>query len=217
MTSLSQVRSLSVHSLTFFLSIKYPKLNNQNLCCFSSGPPNNTTLPADPPATSSLNLTVLPTPALDGPPTTLAPEVSVTTVATAVATTAAAAATAAAEAAEGAEEASATSTTSPPAEEDMEPAGPNATGRLLPVLPPLSPAPTDVPQAPTSTLPPTQPEGDNMTTALPPDTPTLDTFEEEDIVDVETETTTEPGLDFTPDNTPHGECFCTTMSPLAAS
>ncbi|XP_074524141.1 receptor-type tyrosine-protein phosphatase alpha isoform X2 [Halichoeres trimaculatus] len=163
-----------------------------------TSPPNNSTIPTDPPVAPSLNFTAAPTQALEGPPTTLAPAVSVTTVATAVATTAAATAAAAA----AAEAETTTSTTSPPAEEDVEPAGPNATGRLLPVLPPLSPAPPDVPQAPTSTPPPFQPEGDNVTTTLLPDTPTPDDYEEEDTINLEPETTTEPGLDFTPDS-PH--------------
>lgn len=152
------------------------------------GPPNITAKPTDPPAAPSLNFTVARTQAPAGPPTTLAPTViPVTTITTT------------------------TTTPSPAGEGDVQPAGPNGTGRVLPVPPPPPPAPTDAPQPPPSSgpAPPPTPVGaDNGTTTYALDTPTPETyFIEDDTIDVETETTTEPGMGFTSDTTPHGECF----------
>ncbi|TMS19285.1 Receptor-type tyrosine-protein phosphatase alpha [Larimichthys crocea] len=146
-----------------------------------TSPPNITAKPTDPPVAPSLNFTVAHTQALTGPPTALAPTViSVTKTITA------------------------TTTTSPAGGDDVQPAGPNGTGRLLPVPPP--PAPTDAPQAPPPTteppLLPTPAGEDNGTTAFPPDTPTPETTDEDTVL-METETTTGPETDFTPDTTPH--------------
>ncbi|KAM8757889.1 receptor-type tyrosine-protein phosphatase alpha [Acanthopagrus schlegelii] len=151
-----------------------------------TSPPKITAKPTDPPVAPSLNFTVAPTKAQAGPPTTLAPAViPVTTITTTTTTTA-----------------TTTTTTGSAVEDDAEVVGPNGTGRLLPFSPP--PAPTDAPQAPPTTEPPPPPTpagGDNKTA----DTPTTETYTDDDgdIVTVETETTTEPGLDSTSDTTPH--------------
>ncbi|XP_034541196.1 receptor-type tyrosine-protein phosphatase alpha [Notolabrus celidotus] len=159
-----------------------------------TSPPNITAVPTDPPVAPSLNFTVTPTQAIEGPPTTLAPSViSVTTIS---ATTTAATTTAAA--------ATTTAVISPPGDKDMEPAGPNGTELVLPFPPP--PSPTDAPQAPQSTVPPpppTLPEGQNVTTALPPEILTPDDYDNGDILTEETETTTEPGMEFPSDTSPH--------------
>ncbi|KAK5912888.1 hypothetical protein CesoFtcFv8_002718 [Champsocephalus esox] len=149
-----------------------------------TSPPSITAKPTDPPAAPSLNFTVAHTQAPTGPPTTLAPTViPVTTIITTTEET----------------------TTGPPAgEEDLQLPGPNATA-LLPIPAPSPPAPTDAPAAPPSTepLPPPIPAGgDNKTTAFPPETPTPD-YDNEDIFNLEPETTTEPGMGFTSDTSPH--------------
>ncbi|KAM7006684.1 receptor-type tyrosine-protein phosphatase alpha isoform 1-T1 [Tautogolabrus adspersus] len=153
-----------------------------------TSPPNITAIPTDPPVAPSLNYTLAPTQATTGPPTTLGP--SVIPVTTMAATTAAATTT--------------TTTTSPLV--DVEPAGPNATGRLLPAVPPPPQAPTDAPQEPPSSQTPSlsnPAEGDNRTTARPPETPTPDTYSDEDILTEETETTTEPGMEYPSETSPH--------------
>ncbi|XP_033938898.1 receptor-type tyrosine-protein phosphatase alpha isoform X2 [Pseudochaenichthys georgianus] len=150
-----------------------------------TSPPSITAKPTDPPAAPSLNFTVAHTQAPTGPPTTLAP--TVIPVTTIITTTT--------------EE----TTTGPPAgEEDVQLPGPNATA-LLPIPAPSPAAPTDAPAAPPSTepLPPPIPAGgDNETTAFPPETPTPD-YDNEDIFNLEPETTTEPGMGFTSDTSPH--------------
>lgn len=152
---------------------------------FFPGPPNITAKPTDPPAAPSLNFTVARTRAPTGPPTTLAPAVfPVTTITTT------------------------TTTTSPAGEEDVQLAGPNATGRVLPVPAPSPPAPTHALQAQPSTEPPPPPTlagVDNKTTASPTDTLTPD-YIDGDVFTVETETTTEPGMGFTSNTSPLGEC-----------
>ncbi|XP_034095474.1 receptor-type tyrosine-protein phosphatase alpha isoform X2 [Gymnodraco acuticeps] len=145
-----------------------------------TSPPSITAKPTDPPAAPSLNFTVAHTQAPTGPPTTLAPTViPVTTIIT--------------------------TTTGPPAgEEDVQLPGPNATA-LLPIPAPSPPAPTDAPAAPPSIESPPPPipaGGDNETTAFPPETPTPD-YDDEDIFNLEPETTTEPGMGFTSDTSPH--------------
>ncbi|KAI4827180.1 hypothetical protein KUCAC02_030597, partial [Chaenocephalus aceratus] len=151
-----------------------------------TSPPSITAKPTDPPAAPSLNFTVAHTQAPTGPPTTLAPTVIPVTTIIITTTT---------------EE----TTTGPPAgEEDVQLPGPNATA-LLPIPAPSPPAPTDAPAAPPSTepLPPPIPAGgDNETTAFPPETPTPD-YDNEDIFNLEPETTTEPGMGFTSDTSPH--------------
>ncbi|XP_060925250.1 receptor-type tyrosine-protein phosphatase alpha [Limanda limanda] len=145
-----------------------------------TSPPNITAKPTEPPTARSLDFTAAPTPAPPGPATTLAPaDVPETTVATTI------------------------TTASPADGEDIEPVGPNATARVLPIPPP--PPPTDAPQAPPTTEPPPPPPdvgGDNDTTTETPDTPTTDTYTDEDIITVETETTTEPDYDFTTEPSP---------------
>ncbi|XP_074478617.1 receptor-type tyrosine-protein phosphatase alpha isoform X2 [Sebastes fasciatus] len=140
-----------------------------------TSPPNITVKPTDPPVAPSLNFTT-------GPPTTLAPTViPVTTITTT------------------------TTTTSPAGEGDAQPAGPDGTGRLLPVPAPSPEAPTDAPQAPPSTEPPPPPTpagGDNENTALPPETPSPD-YSEGDEVTEDTLATTESGMGFTSDTSPH--------------
>lgn len=87
-------------------------------------------------------------------------------------------------------------------EEDVQPAGPNGTGRLLP------PTATDAPKEPPGTdplPPPTEGDADNGTALVPDSTPTLGTYDDGDDEElnkdtVPMETTTEP--------TPHGECLC---------
>eukprot|EP00064_Thunnus_orientalis_P011867 superscaffoldBa00001759_g11899 len=147
-----------------------------------TSPPNITAKPTDPPAAPSLNITAAHTPAPTGPPTTLA-VIPVTTKTTT------------------------TTTTSPAVDENVQPVGPNATRKLAPIPPPLPPAPTDAPQAPPSTAPPPPPtteEEGNWTTSSVPDTPTLETYSDEgQDITVETETTTEPGMEFTSDTSPH--------------
>uniref|UniRef100_A0AAQ5YXA8 Receptor-type tyrosine-protein phosphatase alpha n=1 Tax=Amphiprion ocellaris TaxID=80972 RepID=A0AAQ5YXA8_AMPOC len=151
-----------------------------------TSPPNITAKPTDPPVAPSLNITVAPAP--EGPPTTLAPAVlPPTTITTTMTTTAA------------------TTTMSAAEDEDVQPAGPNSTVRVLPIPPPPPPAPTDAPQPPPTTEPPPPPtpaEGDNGTTASAPDTPTPDTYVDE-LFDVDTEPTMEPKPDFTSDSTPN--------------
>ncbi|XP_008278759.1 receptor-type tyrosine-protein phosphatase alpha [Stegastes partitus] len=154
-----------------------------------TSPPNITAKPTDPPVAPSLNFTVAPAPAPEGPPTTLAPTVIPPTTITTTTTTTAA-----------------TTTTNPAGDEDEQPAGPNSTVRVLPVPPPPPPAPTDAPQPPPSSEPPPPPTpagGDNGTTASTPDTPTPDTYIDEDIFHVDDETTMEPKHDFTSDSTPN--------------
>ncbi|XP_032370598.1 receptor-type tyrosine-protein phosphatase alpha isoform X1 [Etheostoma spectabile] len=146
-----------------------------------TSPPNITVKPTDPPAAPSLNFTVARTQAPTGPPTTPATTVfPVTTITT-------------------------TTTTSPAGEEDVQLAGPNATRRVLPVPAPSPPAPTHALQALPSTEPPPPPtlaEVDNKTAASPTDALTTD-YIDEDLFNVETETTTEPGMGFTSDTSPH--------------
>ncbi|KAL3059049.1 hypothetical protein OYC64_011059 [Pagothenia borchgrevinki] len=151
-----------------------------------TSPPSITAKPTDPPVAPSLNFTVAHTQAPTGPPTTLAPTViPVTTIITTTTR----------------EE----RTTGPPAgEEDVQLPGPNATA-LLPIPAPSPPAPTDAPVAPPSTEPPPPPipaGGDNETTAFPPETPTPD-YDDEGIYNLEPETTTEPGMGFTSNTSPH--------------
>ncbi|XP_010792615.1 receptor-type tyrosine-protein phosphatase alpha-like [Notothenia coriiceps] len=146
-----------------------------------TNPPSITAKPTDPLAAPSLNFTVAHTQAPTGPPTTLAPAViPVTTITTTEETT-----------------------TGPPAGEgDVQLPGPSATA-LLPI--PAPSPPTDAPAAPPSTEPPPPPipaGGDNETTAFPPETPTPD-YDDEDIFNLEPETTTEPGMGFTSDSSPH--------------
>lgn len=156
---------------------------------FFPDPPKADAKPTDLPAAPSLNFTVARTQAPTSPPTTLAPTViPVTTTTTTI-----------------------TTTTSPAGEEDVQLAGPNATMQALPVPAAPPAAPTDALQAPPSTEPPPIPTpagGDNGTAALDLDTPTPETNGEEYKYPVETETTTEPGMDFTSNNSPHGECCC---------
>ncbi|XP_033977550.1 receptor-type tyrosine-protein phosphatase alpha isoform X1 [Trematomus bernacchii] len=141
-----------------------------------TSPPSITAKPTDPPVAPSLNFTVAHTQAPAGPPTTLAPTVIPVT-----------------------------TTTGPPAgEEDVQLPGPNATA-LLPIPAPSPPAPTDAPVAPPSTEPPPPPipaGGDNETTAFPPETPTPD-YDDDGIFYLEPETTTEPGMGFTSNTSPH--------------
>lgn len=81
-------------------------------------------------------------------------------------------------------------------------AGPNGTGRLLPIPPPPSDAP---PAAPSTDSPPptTLMGGDD--TDVAPDTPTPETYSDEDNITVETETTTESDVT-PPSDSPPGEC-----------
>lgn len=92
-------------------------------------------------------------------------------------------------------------------EEDVQPAGPNGTGRLLP------PTATDAPEEPPGTdplPPPTEGDADNGTALVPDSTPTLGTYDDGDVEGNEdtVETTTEPDMEFPTDLTPHGECLC---------
>lgn len=144
---------------------------------FFLGPPNITAKPTDPLAAPSFNFTVEHTQAPTGPPTTVASTViPETTTATTI-------------------------TTSTTGEEDVQVAGPDATGRVLPI----PPTPTDAPQAPPSTDPPPPPTlvGVDNETTFAPDTPTPETYIDEDIVTVET---AEPEMEFPSDSPPHGEC-----------
>lgn len=92
-------------------------------------------------------------------------------------------------------------------EEDVQPAGPNGTGRLLP------PTATDAPKEPPGTdplPPPAEGDADNGTALGPDSTTTLGTYDgDEDNEDtVRMETTMEPDMEFPTDPTPHGECLC---------
>uniref|UniRef100_A0AAQ5X7V2 Receptor-type tyrosine-protein phosphatase alpha n=1 Tax=Amphiprion ocellaris TaxID=80972 RepID=A0AAQ5X7V2_AMPOC len=113
-----------------------------------TSPPNITAKPTDPPVAPSLNITVAPAP--EGPPTTLAPAVlPPTTITTTMTTTAA------------------TTTMSAAEDEDVQPAGPNSTVRVLPIPPPPPPAPTDAPQPPPTTD--TQPSSISLVLQIEPD------------------------------------------------
>lgn len=93
-------------------------------------------------------------------------------------------------------------------EEDVQPAGPNGTGRLLP------PTATEAPEEPPGTdplPPPAEGDVDNGTALVPDSTPTLGTYDVDEEVNEDTvpmETTTEPDMEFPTDLNPHGECLC---------
>uniref|UniRef100_A0A7N8WVY9 Receptor-type tyrosine-protein phosphatase alpha n=1 Tax=Mastacembelus armatus TaxID=205130 RepID=A0A7N8WVY9_9TELE len=147
-----------------------------------------TKIKSPPNLTASLNLTAARTSAPTGPPMTLAAVIPLTTAAATTTTTT-------------------TSTTSPVDDGDTQPAGPNATLPVLPVPPPPPAAPTDAPQASPSTEPPfllTSVQGENGTA----DTSIPDSYGDEDSFREETETSTPPGMEFTSDGSPHGECCC---------
>ncbi|XP_034388520.1 receptor-type tyrosine-protein phosphatase alpha isoform X2 [Cyclopterus lumpus] len=141
----------------------------------TTSPPGVTDKPSDPPAAPALNFTAAPT----GPPTTLGPTIIPVTTTTTTATT-----------------------TSPAGEEDVRPAGPNATGRLLPVPDPSPPAPSGAPEAPPPTAPPSPPSPvGSVNETFATDTPTPD-YSDEGSVE-EPETSTQPGMGVTSDTSPH--------------
>nr|XP_040058861.1 receptor-type tyrosine-protein phosphatase alpha isoform X1 [Gasterosteus aculeatus aculeatus]XP_040058862.1 receptor-type tyrosine-protein phosphatase alpha isoform X1 [Gasterosteus aculeatus aculeatus]XP_040058863.1 receptor-type tyrosine-protein phosphatase alpha isoform X1 [Gasterosteus aculeatus aculeatus] len=149
-----------------------------------TSPPNISARATGPPAAPSLNSTVAQPP--PGPTTTLDPTISPVTTTTTTAKT----------------------TPSPAGEEDAQPAGRNATVRLLPVPAPSPPAAGEAPQEPASSEPPSPPtptgvdNSNNDTTGVPTDAPTPDSFLT-DLFTVDAHTTTEPGAGFTSDSSPH--------------
>lgn len=141
----------------------------------------------DPPATSPFRITVASTQTPAGQPTTVSPT---TTEAETTTTTTTAAAL----------------IPNPAGDDNLPQADPNATGRELPI----PPTPTDVPQQPPSVETPLPPfmEGEDNTTTAAPSTPTPETYNDEDMDDVDEKTTSDPDMGFSTEPSPHGEHFC---------
>uniref|UniRef100_A0A672Z9J7 Receptor-type tyrosine-protein phosphatase alpha n=1 Tax=Sphaeramia orbicularis TaxID=375764 RepID=A0A672Z9J7_9TELE len=155
-----------------------------------TSPPNITAKPTDPPVAPFLNITLADTQAPTAPPTTLTLTTTPVTTTTTTSTP--------------------TTPSSSAGDDSVQPSGPNGTVRLVPVPPPPPPAPTDVPQTPSSTsLPPPPPvtpaldTEDNGNASSAPDTPTPETYPDDGDYQIETETTTEPGTEFTSHASPH--------------
>lgn len=167
------------------------KKNVLNTFSFFPGPPDIAAKPTDPATLPSLSLTGAPTQSSTVPPPTV-PTTAIPTTTTTTATP----------------ETTTTTTTSTIVEEDVRPAGPNGTGRLLP------PTATDAPKEPPGTdplPPPAEGDADNGTALVPDPTPTLVTYdddEEEVNKDRVPMDTTEPDMEFPTDPSPHGECLC---------
>uniref|UniRef100_H3CAQ7 Receptor-type tyrosine-protein phosphatase alpha n=1 Tax=Tetraodon nigroviridis TaxID=99883 RepID=H3CAQ7_TETNG len=133
-----------------------------------------------PPATPPFRIPVASTQTPTGPPTTVAP----TTAEAKTTTTTAAAAI-----------------PNPAGDDNLPQAGPNATGRVLPI----PPAPTDAPQRPPAVETPLPPftEGQDNATAAAPSTPTPETYIDEDTDVVDRESTSGLGVSFPTEPNPH--------------